>query len=204
MPEEQMGIIEGVAARTLSERENMDKVLAWEKENPERFKELLTALDALIGAFNQALTEEPSEEFPNIGKLQGQLKGERIPTQEELGEEGRVQFIAFVRALKGMNELMKSGETTKTNPYLRFHTTKTDTEALAVGAILHGYEELVMRHAKLAGLFKRDELIDGFVEVLSRHPENPLFAAVADTGRLNWIDGYGGFSETLRKKLGLS
>ncbi|MBP9816666.1 MAG: hypothetical protein KBD05_01405 [Candidatus Pacebacteria bacterium] len=194
--------LETVAARVLSERENIPILFEWAKQNPERIDSLLRSFDELVAKTNNALSTTVPEHLVNLLQLQKALGGNRLPTQVEMEQEGPARFVAFVRGMKIMSDKMKRGETTKEKPSLRFHTRTNDPEALAIGTIFHGYEEMMSRHPEFGEIFADDKLVDALMELIE--PESELFEAMAAKDKLDWIDGYPGFSEKFRKSLGLS
>lgn len=198
-------VIERVASRTLVERVNVPQMTEWIHTNPERFETLLNSLDLVITGFNRSLTSSIPDNLTNLRALQTTFQGEQLPTTKEmLSESGKGRLKAFLKAMKTMNAMMERGESTREEPYLWFHATNTDEEALVVGGIFHGYEELMKTDDRLKNRFVHDQLINGLIEVLAQQQENPLYSAVAGETRLNWINGWEGFSPSFRQGLGFA
>lgn len=195
-------VVEKVAGRTIGERENITPMLEWARQNPERVQALLASFDGLVQRLNVMLAGDVLSHLTNVIALKEKLGGNLLPTQEDMNQDGIARFTSFVRGMKTMSDMMARGETTKDKPYLRFHTTTTDSEALAVGAIFHGYEEMMARHSELGAFFANDQLVNALIEVIDFSDE--LFPALSEKGKLDWIDGYDGFSLQFRNEKGLS
>jgi hypothetical protein len=52
---------------------------------------------------------------------------------------------------------------------------------------------------ELSGKLGRDELVDMFIELASRHSDSPLFAALSGADALNWVDEYPKLSAEFRQ-----
>ena len=112
-------------------------------------------------------------------------------------------LLQLGKTFKRLNEMMARGETTKEEPYVAYHKARTDDiEALVIGSLFHFYEEHVLKHEDIS--IDRGNIEGALIEVLSTMPNNPLWSAISDRERLNWVDKWPGFSENFRKKLGFN
>lgn len=197
--------IEKIAGRTLSERLQVPEMLAWLKDHKQRFTELVAAFDQVVDQFTNTFINEIPEECIHARRLKELLGNTALPM---LNEMSLLKYIGRAKNLfctmKQVDVMMARGETTKEEPYLAFHQTKTNMEALMIGAIIHIAEEYYLAHAQLPKGIQRGDIELALEEMLSLHKENPLWDAVANTKRLNWVDGYALFSSEFRVKQGLS
>lgn len=197
--------ISKIAAHTLKDRKQVSEVLRWLKNNRECFNQLITSFDQLIGQFNTESIENIPEECSHARQLKQLLGNAVLPTIDEMRVlENIGSPFNLLRTMKHVNSMMIRGETTKVEPYLAFHTRSADTEALVMGAIIHIVEEYYLANAGLPIDVTRGVIELAIDEMLSLHKDNPFWDAIANKERLNWIDGYAGFSEEFRHAQGLS
>lgn len=187
--------------RVLSERENSEEVLGWIRENPEQFDLLLKAFDDVIHLFNNS-SVTLSKEYMNLNKTKNELRVASLPTIFEMIDRHDFKtLLQLGKTFRKLNGMMARGETTKEEPYVAYHTAKTnDLEALVVGSLFHFYEEHVLAHEGIP--VERGNIEGALIETLSQMPTNPLWGAISERNRLNWIDNWSGFSEDFRNNLG--
>ncbi len=197
-----------VARRTVEGRTHAPDVISWIETNPVELQNLLDNFDKVINRFNSINLGEPPVSLINAIIVKGELSQDQLPTFNTIISQSQSAFSkgfrSFVNTLKDMNKMMERGETTQAEPFLAFHKTETDTPALVIGGIFHTYEEMLMRDPKFSGRFKWGQLVDALVETLAEDKTNPLYDAVANKSRLDWIDGWEGFSEQFRKENGFN
>lgn len=189
----------------LYERENVRGMIQWISNNRERFDTVL--MPGFLTAINRANAtlagERPEDEYRNMQLLYDSLHDTDHTIFFPLPNE--VSYFGFVRTFVEMNHLMSNGEADPpVVPSLRFNATKTDSmEALVVGAMFHFYEELIMRDPEIASRIPaRDLIVDALVESAAQTGyRDPVVDAVRKEDRLNWVNGYEGFTTEFRQSL---
>ena len=161
-----------IAGCTLAGREHVTEMTDLLKNNPDRFNELLSAYDQVIIQFNNSSFDDIPLEFTNARKLKTLLGTIQLRTVAEMDASDSPYNLRST--LKQMKAMMLRGETTKEEPWLRFHTTNTDPEALVSGGIIHTMEEYYLAHANLPDDVQRGMIELAIDEILSLNPDNPL------------------------------
>lgn len=197
-----------VLKRTLADRMNAERAITWIENSPQRFNELIQAFDEVVARHNTLnVLEAIPDSMANTQYIRFWLHDKTIPTITGMMCENKGMLKQFIKTARGANILMMRGESNeglKERPYLSFHTSKADDEALVIGGIFHMYEELLLNDQGLKGCVQRDVLLDSMIEVLSMDTQNPLYDAVANPNRLDWIRGWKKFSEDFRTANGFS
>lgn len=188
-------------------RLNINQTRAWVEKHPERSIEILAAFDAATVKLNSVLNGpvhfSPKEAaiFRNIYELKQLLpQGYSLATLQQLNQSrGLATLLQLRGTMSILNTMMMRGEQgNKRDPFLSYHTGLMDEEARFVGTLVHGMEEYLIHYG--AGALPDPEVMrrrfsDAFVEVLAFERQNPLYDAVANSSRLDWIRGWQYFSE---------
>lgn len=194
-----------LARRTAEQRVNVPAMIDWIDQNPTQFQGMLDSFDQVVDRFNRIRIIEIPDSLKNTKAIKEKMD-QNLPTTSILITESEslsgIRFRSFVDTLKDVEKMMERGETTKEEPYLAYHTTKTDTQALVVGGLFHVYEEMLLRDPNLSDVFRRGQLVDALVEMLAKDRTNLLYDAVVSKSRLDWIGSWEGFTEEFRKANG--
>ncbi len=197
--------ITGISKQKIGERQNASSVISWVERNQVQFTRLLLNFDRVVNSFNfQDINSIPASLTNAIG-IKQQLEDITLPTFREMIVADKKETIKkFESTSTFINQMMQRGETTKEEPYLAFHISNIDPQSLVVGAVFHYYEELLIEKGIIDESL-RDKFSYGFIEVLAnQRNRNPLWDAIADSDKLNWVDGDDTFTEDFRRSVGLS
>lgn len=196
---ELLPFVQRFGKRLLRDRKNVDHMLDWIETSPEKFAEILKAFDNIIAKFNESSEIETSH--TNTIFFKEFLGPNTLPTIAEMTLQGDFQSLLHLgRTFSRLNGMMHRGETTKLEPYVKFHTkTTVGPEALVVGSLFHFYEEHVLQHYGIS--LDRGVLEGALIETLSLLQDNMLWHFVSAKDQLNWVDGWKGFSKEFRNQL---
>ncbi|HKZ34960.1 MAG TPA: hypothetical protein VJ179_03805 [Patescibacteria group bacterium] len=203
-------VIAGVADRMIKRDnlppQNTSEMLAWIDNNMEAFAGFLQVFDGIIARFNDRPAEDVQKSFINTMLLKDVLGEKKLPSIKAMESAGGTSEVKiFMRTLRDVISMMKKGEfpeEQRQEPFLRYHTTQTDTRNLIVAAIFHTYEVLAAKREGLEGRFEPDRLVEALMEIASEKKEDGLFNALASKEGMNWVDEYPRFSQEFRRQNG--
>lgn len=181
------------------------EVLGWIEQNAEEFQGLLGGFDAVINDFNSRATADVS--YKNFSVIKEVLGDQRLPTTHEmLSENGRDSALSYIKVIRDMKEQMLRGQKPdgeRVEPWMAYHTTKTDLKTLVIASIFHTYEEMIKNRPEFRDKsFEQDRITEALMEVASEHRDLGLFDALARKDGMDWVDGYEGFTSDFRHKNG--
>lgn len=192
------GVLLRFVEKYIGGRQNIKPAIGELRNRPEVLDELASEFDLAVGSLNtftQASRVETDADslLPNAVRIRSLLKGKSLPSLEEIGQDKSLGTVKEgIRTFRGVDSLMKSGETGRSGPKWEFHQNITDAGQLAAALMLEIYGKYVER--------RYPELRDrGFDVVLSleemlaiHHQDTQLFEAVK-----GWYDVKEGFSQKL-------
>jgi hypothetical protein len=173
-------------------KENFDSVANLFEQDPEQLARLMADFDSVVALYNVLASVSP-DIIPGMDNYQT-LKPEvpHLPLMKDLlsSEQGS---LARQESLGNLSTLMQRYDEARGEPNTSFHHWQGDSEAHMVFGIFKVYAELVWREQPEADL---DHVLDALIEVmpLVLDKDNPVYDAVVNTGRLNWLQDGGPFN----------
>lgn len=198
-------LISRVAKPLLEKNSGMNDVFRWIEKHKEEFLSLLNEIDTAVITLNSLSMNETPEMYKNIKKVKQAFGDRPLPLISELVAQGKfIDMLHFKTNSQDMRGMMKRGEEKdKIEPYLTFQIQRQitqDPEARVIGALIHFLDEYWLNYAQTPMAIHRGELADALIEALSLNPATKMWDAVSNGNRLDWVNGWQGFSSEFREK----